>query len=331
MEQAEKLKVREELMKKLNKDHGKGTIGVYNQMVQIGVEATSTGSLGLDVALGVGGWPKGRIVEIYGAESSGKTTLTLHAIAEAQAGGGLAAFIDAEHALDPAYAESLGVNMDDLVLSQPDNGEQALNIAAELVASNAFDIVVIDSVAALTPVKEIEGEVGDFHIGSQARMMSQALRKLASPVHKSKTTLVFINQTRVKIGVMFGNPNTTSGGNALKFYASCRVEIARTGTMKKGEDSLGCRTRCKVVKNKVAPPFKIAEFDIVFGEGINRAGEVLDAAIVLKLVDKAGAWYSYDGNNIAQGRDAAVVWLKENPEIYASIESTVRKELGLVK
>lgn len=331
MEHEAKLEVRANLLKKLNKDHGKGTIGVYSDMDQIDIEVSSTGSLGLDVALGCGGWPRGRIVEIYGAESSGKTTLTLHAIAEAQKAGGLAAFIDAEHALDPAYAENLGVDMDDLVLSQPDNGEQALNIAAELVASNAFDIVVIDSVAALTPLREIEGEVGDFHIGAQARMMSQALRKLASPVHKSKTTLVFINQTRTKIGVMFGNPTTTSGGNALKFYASCRVEIARTGTMKKGEDALGCRTRCKVVKNKVAPPFKKCEFDIVFGTGINKAGEVMDAAITLKLIDKAGAWYSYEGNNIAQGRDAAVEWLKANEDIYANIESVVRKELGLVK
>ena len=331
MDKESKLKARKSLLEKLNQDHGKGTIGVYSDMDSVNVEVTSTGSLGLDAALGVGGYPKGRIIEIYGAESSGKTTLTLHAIAEAQRSGGLAAFIDAEHSLDPEYAANLGVDMDDLVLSQPDNGEQALNIAKELVASNAFDIVVIDSVAALTPIKEIEGEVGDYHVGAQARMMSQALRKLAGPVHRSNTTLVFINQTRQKIGIMFGNPTTTSGGNALKFYSSCRIEIARAGTVKKGEDALGCRTRCKVVKNKVAPPFKKCEFDIVFSEGISKAGEVLDAAVGLKLVDKSGAWYSYNEERMGQGRDAAVAWLKENEDEYAAIEHIVRKEMGLVK
>jgi recombination protein RecA len=329
MDQDKKLKVRKDILAKLNTDHGKGTIGVYKDMDLPDIEVTSTGSLGLDHALGVGGYPKGRIIEIYGAESSGKTTLTLHAIAEAQKAGGLAAFIDAEHSLDPVYAENLGVDMDDLVLSQPDNGEQALNIAQSLIASNAFSIVVIDSVAALTPKKEIEGEVGDYHVGAQARMMSQGCRKLAGPVHRSNTTLVFINQTREKIGVMFGSPITTTGGKALKFYSSCRIEIARAGVVKKGEDSLGCRTRCKVVKNKVAPPFKKCEFDIVFSEGINKAGEVMDAALVLKIFDKAGAWYSYEGNNIGQGRDAAIQWMKDNEDVYAKVEGIVRKELGL--
>lgn len=331
MELEKKLKVRKDLIAKLNQDYGKGSIGVYKDMASQEVAVTSTGSLGLDHALGVGGYPQGRIVEIYGAESSGKTTLTLHAIAEAQKAGGLAAFIDAEHSLDPVYAEALGVDMDDLVLSQPDNGEQALALAGKLVESNAFDIVVIDSVAALVPKKEIDGEIGDYHVGSQARMMSQACRMLAGPVHRSNTTLVFINQTREKIGVMFGSPITTSGGKALKFYSSCRIEIARAGTVKKGEDALGCRTRCKVVKNKVGPPFKKCEFDIVFGEGINKAGEVVDAALVLKLIEKSGSWYSYDGDNIGQGRDAAVAWLKDNPTIYNTIENIVRKELGLVK
>lgn len=328
MELDKKLAARKGLMVDINKKYGKGSIGVYKEMDQIDVKTTSSGSLGLDAALG-GGYPQGRIIEVYGAESSGKTTLSLHAIAEAQKKGGLAAFIDAEHALDPVYAENLGVDMDDLVLSQPDCGEDALNIAQELVESNAFSIVVIDSVAALTPRKEIDGEIGDHHVGSQARMMSQALRKLASPVHKSNTTLVFINQTRVKIGVMFGNPTTTSGGTALKFYSSCRVEISRSKTVTRGDDALASLTRCKVVKNKVAPPFKKCEFEIAFGKGINRAGEVMDAATNLAIVEKAGAWYSYEGDSIGQGRDAAVAWMKDNPKIYANIEGIVRKELGL--
>jgi len=328
MDKDDKLKAREELLKKLNKDHGKGTIGVYGSMEKIDVETISSGSFGLDAALGVGGWARGRMVEIYGSEASGKTTLTLHAIAEAQKAGGLAAFIDAEHALDPSYAQNLGVDMDDLVLSQPDSGEQALNIARELIESNAFDIVVIDSVAALTPIKEIEGEVGDYHVGAQARMMSQALRKLAGPVHKSKTTLVFINQTRQKIGVMFGNPTVTSGGKALPFYASQRVEIARIGNIKKGEDVPGCRTRCTVKKNKVAPPFRKCEFDIVFGLGINKAGEILDAATTLGIVVKSGAWYKYNDENIGQGRDGALHWFTGNPEAFDTIETQVRAHYG---
>jgi len=328
MDKDDKLKAREALLKKLNKDHGKGTIGVYGSMEKINVETISSGSFGLDAALGVGGWARGRMVEIYGSEASGKTTLTLHAIAEAQKAGGLAAFIDAEHALDPDYAQNLGVDMDDLVLSQPDSGEQALNIARELIESNAFDIVVIDSVAALTPIKEIEGEVGDYHVGAQARMMSQALRKLAGPVHKSKTTLVFINQTRQKIGVMFGNPTTTSGGKALPFYASQRVEIARIGNIKKGEDVPGCRTRCTVKKNKVAPPFRKCEFDIVFGLGINKAGEILDAAVTLGIVEKSGSWFKYNNENIGQGRDGALDWFTGNPDEFDTIETQVRAHYG---
>ena len=328
MDRDDKLKVREDLIKKLNKDHGKGTIGVYGNMEKITIETISSGSFGLDAALGVGGWARGRIVEIYGSEASGKTTLTLHAIAEAQKSGGLAAFIDAEHALDPEYANQLGVGMDDLVLSQPDNGEQALNIAQGLIESGAFDIVVIDSVAALTPKAEIDGEMGDFHIGAQARMMSQALRKLAGPVHRSKTTLVFINQTRQKIGVMFGSPTVTSGGKALPFYATQRVEIARIGNIKKGDEVPGCRTRCTVKKNKVAPPFRKCEFDIVFGLGINKAGEILDAATTLSIVEKSGAWYKYNNENIGQGRDGALDWFKGNPEQFDVIEAQVRAHYG---
>jgi len=328
MDHDDKLKAREALIKKLNKDHGKGTIGVYGSMEKINIETISSGSFGLDAALGVGGWARGRMVEIYGSEASGKTTLTLHAIAEAQKSGGLAAFIDAEHALDPEYAKKLGVDMNDLVLSQPDNGEQALNIAQELIESNAFDLVVIDSVAALTPLKEIEGEVGDYHVGAMARMMSQALRKLAGPVHKSKTTLVFINQTRQKIGVMFGSPTVTAGGKALPFYASQRVEIARIGNIKKGEDVPGCRTRCTVKKNKVAPPFRKCEFDIIFGLGINKAGEILDAATTLSIVEKSGAWYKYNDENIGQGRDGALAWFTDNPGEFDTIESQVRAHYG---
>jgi recombination protein RecA len=328
MDREDKIKARDALLKKLNKDHGQNTIGVYADMPKLDIETISSGSLGLDAALGVGGWARGRMVEIWGSEASGKTTLTLHAIAEAQKTGGLAAFIDAEHALDPEYAANLGVDMDGLVLSQPDSGEQALNLARELVESNAFDIVVIDSVAALTPIKEIEGEVGDYHVGAQARMMSQALRKLAGPVHKSKTTLVFINQTRQKIGVMFGNPTTTSGGKALAFYATQRVEIARIGNIKKGDDVPGCRTRCTVKKNKVAPPFRKCEFDIIFGKGINKAGEVLDAATTLNIVSKSGAWYSYNGDNIGQGRDATLDWFSEHQEEFDVIEAQVRAHYG---
>jgi len=315
----DKLKAREAVLKSLNKEHGENTVNVYGRMGSIKVETVSSGSLGLDVALG-GGWARGRIVEIYGKEASGKTTLTLHAIAEVQKAGGLAAFIDAEHALDPVYAEAIGVNMEDLTLSQPSSGEQALNIARELIESNAFDLVVIDSVAALVPKKELDGEVGDHHVGAQARMMSQALRKLAGPVSDSKTTLVFINQVRMKIGVMFGNPEVTSGGKALPFYSSQRVQIAKIGAIKKGDKHMGHRTRCKVVKNKIAAPARECEFDVLHGLGINRTGEVLDVAVEIGAIDKKGAWYAYDGNNVGQGRDATIEWLNQNPDAIDQIE-----------
>lgn len=289
-------------------------------------DAISTGSLGLDIALGVGGFPKGRIVEIYGPESSGKTTLALHAIASCQKKGGSAAFVDAEHAFDPIYAEKLGVNLKDLVVSQPDTGEQALEIVDMLVRSGAVDIVVIDSVAALTPKAEIEGEMGDQHMGLQARLMSQALRKLTGNIKRANTLVVFINQIRMKIGVMFGNPETTTGGNALKFYASVRIDIRRTGAIKKGDEILGNETRAKVVKNKVAPPFKQATFDILYGQGISRMGEILDLGAALKLVEKSGAWYSYNGERIGQGRDNARQFLLENPDKAAAIEAAVRRE-----
>lgn len=327
MEIEQKIKAREAILKKLNKEHGDNTVNVYSQMDSIKVETVSSGSFGLDAALG-GGWARGRIVEIYGKEASGKTTLTLHAIAEAQKAGGLAAFIDAEHALDPVYAEAIGVNMDDLTLSQPSSGEQALNIARELIESNAFDLVVIDSVAALVPQKELDGEVGDHHVGAQARMMSQALRKLAGPVSESKTTLVFINQVRMKIGVMFGNPEVTSGGKALPFYASQRVQIAKIGAIKKGDQHMGHRTRCKVVKNKIAPPARQCEFDVLHGQGINRLGEVLDVAVEIGAIEKKGAWYSFEGNNVGQGRDATIAWLAENPDAVAQVEKLVRIKYG---
>ena len=327
MEIEQKIKAREAILKKLNKEHGDNTVNVYSQMDSIKVETVSSGSFGLDAALG-GGWARGRIVEIYGKEASGKTTLTLHAIAEAQKAGGLAAFIDAEHALDPVYAEAIGVNMDDLTLSQPSSGEQALNIARELIESNAFDLVVIDSVAALVPQKELDGEVGDHHVGAQARMMSQALRKLAGPVSESKTTLVFINQVRMKIGVMFGNPEVTSGGKALPFYASQRVQIAKIGAIKKGDQHMGHRTRCKVVKNKIAPPARECEFDVLHGQGINRLGEVLDVAVEIGAIEKKGAWYSFEGNNVGQGRDATIAWLAENPDAVAQVEKLVRIKYG---
>ena len=288
------------------------------------IEAISTGSLGLDIALGVGGLPKGRVVEIYGPESSGKTTLTLQVIAEAQKMGGTAAFIDAEHALDPVYARKLGVNVEDLLVSQPDTGEQALEIADMLVRSSAVDVVVVDSVAALTPKAEIEGDMGDSHVGLQARLMSQALRKLTGNIKRSNTLVVFINQIRMKIGVMFGNPETTTGGNALKFYSSVRLDIRRIGAIKKGDEVVGSETRVKVVKNKVAPPFKQAEFEILYGEGISRLGEIIDLGVKAKLVDKAGAWYSYNGNRIGQGKDNVRSYLKENPELARELEDKIR-------
>lgn len=290
------------------------------------VEAISSGSLGLDIALGVGGLPRGRVVEIYGPESSGKTTLTLQVIAEAQRLGGSAAFVDAEHALDPVYARKLGVNVDDLLVSQPDAGEQALEITDMLVRSGAIDVVVVDSVAALTPRAEIEGEMGDSHVGLHARLMSQALRKLTANIKRSNTLVIFINQIRMKIGVMFGSPETTTGGNALKFYSSVRLDIRRIGSIKKADEVIGSETRVKVVKNKVAPPFKQAEFEILYGEGISRLGEIIDLGVKANIIDKAGAWYSYNGNRIGQGKENARGFLRENPDIASEIEAKVRAE-----
>jgi len=311
----------------IERQFGKGSIMRLGDNEAIAVEAISTGSLGLDVALGIGGLPKGRIVEIYGPESSGKTTLTLQVISECQKKGGTAAFIDAEHALDPAYAEKLGVKVDDLLVSQPDTGEQALEIADMLVRSGAVDIVVVDSVAALTPRAEIEGEMGDSHMGLQARLMSQALRKLTGNIKRSNTLVIFINQIRMKIGVMFGNPETTTGGNALKFYASVRLDIRRTGAIKKGDEVIGSETRVKVVKNKVAPPFREANFDILYGEGISREGEIIELGSQLNIIDKSGAWYSYKGERIGQGKDNVRAFLKENPKMSQEIESKIREEM----
>ncbi len=291
------------------------------------IESVSSGSIGLDVALGIGGLPRGRVVEIYGPESSGKTTLTLQVIAEVQKLGGTAAFVDAEHALDPSYAEKLGVNVDELLVSQPDTGEQALEITDMLVRSGAVGIVVIDSVAALTPKAEIEGEMGDSHMGLQARLMSQALRKLAGNIKRSNTMVVFINQIRMKIGVMFGSPETTTGGNALKFYASIRLDIRRIGAIKKGDEVIGNQTRVKVVKNKVAPPFKMAEFEILYGEGISREGEIIDHGVAQGIIDKAGSWYSYGSDRIGQGKENVRAFLKSNPEIAADIEAQIRAKL----
>ncbi len=322
------------VLAKLNKDHGKGTVGVYGSMERIDVDVIPTGSLGLDTALGVGGYPRGRIIEIWGPEASGKTTMTLHAIAEAQARDGLCAFIDAEHALDPAYATALGVDMDALVLSQPDTGEQALQIADELVETGAFDIIVIDSVAALVPKAEIEGEMGDTHVGLQARLMSQALRKLKGTVSRSKTVLYFVNQNRMKIGVKYGSPETTSGGNALKYYASVRLDIRRISGIKKTidgkETDIGNRIKIKVAKNKVSPPFRTCEFDILFGQGVNKAGELIDAALMLELdeVEKSGAWYTILGER-AQGRDNACNLLRENEALMEKLETKIRMELRL--
>jgi len=293
------------------------------------VEVIPTGALGLDIALGVGGVPRGRIVEVYGPESSGKTTVALHIIAEAQKAGGEAAFIDAEHALDPVYAKKLGVDIDNLIVSQPDTGEQALEIAEALVRSGAIDVIVIDSVAALVPKAEIDGEMGDSHVGLQARLMSQALRKLAGVISKSKTTAIFINQLREKVGIMFGNPETTPGGRALKFYASVRLDVRKVETIKQGSDMVGNRTRVKVVKNKVAPPFKEAEFDIVYGEGISKEGNILDVGVNLDIINKSGAWFSYNGQRIGQGRENAKQFLKENVELLNEIEAKIRENLSI--
>jgi recombination protein RecA len=308
----------------IEKQFGKGSIMKLGESTHANVETVPTGSLSLDLALG-GGIPKGRIIEIYGPESSGKTTLTLHAIAEIQKSGGTAAFIDAEHALDPSYAKRIGVDTDNLLLSQPDNGEQALEITETLVRSNAVDLIVVDSVAALVPRAEIEGEMGDSHMGLQARLMSQALRKLTGVISRSHTTVIFINQIRMKIGVMFGNPETTTGGNALKFYASVRMDIRRISQIKQGDAVIGNRTRVKVVKNKIAPPFREAEFDIMYNQGISRAGDILDLAAARNIVEKSGAWYAYDGNKIAQGREAAKNYLIENPGVMEEIDQKVRE------
>ena len=315
-------------LSQIEKQFGKGSVMRMGDTSAIReVEAISTGSLGLDIALGVGGLPRGRVVEIYGPESSGKTTLTLQVIAEAQKAGGTAAFVDAEHALDPQYAEKLGVDVDELLVSQPDTGEQALEITDMLVRSGAVDIVVVDSVAALTPKAEIEGEMGDHHVGLQARLMSQALRKLTGNIKRSNTMVIFINQIRMKIGVMFGNPETTTGGNALKFYSSVRLDIRRIGAIKKGDEVIGNETRVKVVKNKVAPPFKQVEFDLLYGEGISHEGEIIDLGVREGIVDKAGAWYSYNGDRIGQGKDNVRNFLKENPEMAADIEGQIRSKL----
>ena len=315
----------------IDKQFGKGTVMRMGDRQSDTIDAVSTGSLGLDIALGIGGLPRGRIIEIYGPESSGKTTLTLQVIANAQRAGGTAAFVDAEHALDPSYAEKLGVNVDDLLVSQPDTGEQALEIADMLVRSNAVDIVVIDSVAALTPKAEIEGEMGDSHVGLQARLMSQALRKLTANIKKSNCLVIFINQIRMKIGVMFGNPETTTGGNALKFYASVRLDIRRIGAVKRGEEVIGSETRVKVVKNKVAPPFRQAEFEILYGEGISREGEIIEMGVANNLIDKSGAWYSYNGDRIGQGKDNVRLFLKEHPEIANDIEAKLRAKMITAK
>ncbi len=315
----------------IEKQFGKGSImRLGDNEVAKDIESVSTGSLGLDIALGIGGLPRGRVVEIYGPESSGKTTLTLQVIAEMQKIGGTAAFIDAEHALDPQYAQKLGVRVGDLLISQPDTGEQALEIADMLVRSGGIDVVVIDSVAALTPKAEIEGEMGDQLPGLQARLMSQALRKLTANIKRTNTLVIFINQIRMKIGVMFGNPETTSGGNALKFYASVRLDIRRTGSIKKGDEVVGSETRVKVVKNKVAPPFRQAEFDILYGEGISREGEIIELGVIHRLVEKSGAWYAYNGERIGQGKDNAREYLKEHPEMAREIENKVRAALGVV-
>ncbi len=319
----DRLKALQSALSKIEKDFGKGSIMKLGEQAVEPVEVIPTGSIGLDAALGVGGFPRGRIIEIFGPESSGKTTLAIHAMAEAQKAGGIAAFIDAEHAFDPFYAKKLGVDTDNLFMSQPDNGEQALAIAQQLIASAAVDIVVIDSVAALTPKAEIEGDMGDNKVGLQARLMSQALRKLTSTIAKSKTCCIFINQLREKIGVMFGNPETTTGGNALKFYASVRLDIRKSSAIKDGDEVVGNLVKVKVVKNKVAPPFRKAEFEITFGEGISRAGEIVDLGVAYKIIEKSGSWFSYGGSKLAQGRDAVKQVIKDNPELADEISAKI--------
>lgn len=323
-------KALEAALGQIERAYGKGSVMRLGQQEAIAVESISTGSLGLDIALGVGGVPKGRIIEIYGPESSGKTTLTLHIAAEAQKKGGTCAFIDAEHALDPIYARKLGVNVDDLIVAQPDAGEQALEIADTLVRSGGVDVVIVDSVAALVPKAELEGDMGDSHMGLQARLMSQALRKLTGSIAKTNCTVVFINQIRQKIGVMFGNPETTTGGNALKFYASVRLDIRRIGALKNRDEIIGNQTRVKVVKNKVAPPFKTVEFDIMYGEGVSKTGELIDLGVKAEIVEKSGSWYSYNSERIGQGREAVRQYLKDNPAIAEDIEKAIRAKEGLV-
>lgn len=330
MEREEKLKALDAALSQIERQYGKGAVmKLGDPSAQMNVETIPTGSLSLDIALGLGGIPKGRIVEIYGPESSGKTTVTLHMIAEVQKRGGIAGFIDAEHALDPVYAKNIGVDVDNLYISQPDNGEQALEITETMVRSGAIDIVVVDSVAALVPKAEIDGEMGDSHVGLQARLMSQALRKLTAVISKSNCTVVFINQLREKVGVMFGNPETTTGGRALKFYSSVRLDVRRIESLKQSGEVMGNRTRVKVVKNKIAPPFKEAEFDIMFGEGISSEGDILDLAAGVNIVVKSGAWYAYEGNKIGQGRENAKQYLRDNPEVCSEIENKVRVHFGL--
>jgi recombination protein RecA len=326
-ERAEKLKALSLTLDKLEKDYGKGIVMKLSDKPHVKVNSISTGSIALDVALGIGGVPRGRVIEIYGPESSGKTTLTLHMIAEAQKLGGIAAFIDAEHAFDPTYAENLGIDTTNLLISQPDNGEQALEIAETLIRSGAIDILVIDSVAALTPKAEIEGEMGDARVGLQARLMSQALRKLTATISKTNCVCIFINQLREKIGVMFGNPETTTGGNALKFYSSVRLDIRRVNQIKDGDNIIGNHVKVKVVKNKMAPPFKQAEFDIIYGEGISKSGEIIDMAVQEKIVQKSGAWFQYNGDKLGQGRDNVRKLLQDNPELMADLEQQIRAKL----
>ncbi|MFV8225291.1 recombinase RecA [Christiangramia aquimixticola] len=331
-EKEAKLKALKLTLDKMDKTYGKGTVMKMSDQVVVDVDAISTGSLGLDLALGVGGYPRGRVIEIYGPESSGKTTLTLHAIAEAQKKGGIAAFIDAEHAFDRFYAEKLDVDIDNLIISQPDNGEQALEITDNLIRSGAIDIIVIDSVAALTPKSEIEGEMGDSKMGLHARLMSQALRKLTSSISKTNCTVIFINQLREKIGVMFGNPETTTGGNALKFYASVRLDIRRSTQIKDSSNNvMGNKTRVKVVKNKVAPPFKTAEFDIMYGEGVSKIGEIIDIGVDYEIIRKSGSWFSYEDTKLGQGRDAVKILLKDNPDLMEELEVKIKDAIKMAK
>jgi recombination protein RecA len=331
-EKEAKLKALKLTLDKMDKTYGKGTVMKMSDQAVVDIEAISTGSLGLDLALGVGGYPRGRVVEIYGPESSGKTTLTLHAIAEAQKKGGIAAFIDAEHAFDRFYAENLGIDIENLIISQPDNGEQALEITDNLIRSGAIDIIVIDSVAALTPKSEIEGEMGDSKMGLHARLMSQALRKLTSSISKTNCTVIFINQLREKIGVMFGNPETTTGGNALKFYCSVRLDIRRSTQIKDSNSNvLGNKTRVKVVKNKVAPPFKTAEFDIMYGQGISKIGEIIDIGVDYEIIKKSGSWFSYEDTKLGQGRDAVKILLKDNPDLMEELEEKIKNAIKIAK